>query len=185
MKGTLRIAALIAVVCVAGECASAQSMPKQPPSPANLELTAEVAATTDDGYPSALRVTIKNVGNVAVDMPMLAPVCADAGVKVWVTWTANNASPFTRSWAGSCGSSSAPIVQQIEEHWVRLRPGEFMTTSLSLRDDIRGLGPGIVEYWAVYFPPRVNPKDAADVLQAGYIIPAKILSTEHQTFTLR
>ena len=35
----------------------------------------EVALTTEEGYPAVLRVTVKNVGNVAVDMPMPVVGC--------------------------------------------------------------------------------------------------------------
>jgi hypothetical protein len=185
MKSSLTVAAIVAVFCAATESSFARPVPKTAPSLAQLELTAEVAATTGEGYPAALRVTIKNVGSVPVDMPVLGPECADAGVKVMITWTASDASPFVRGSGGSCFRSLDPVVQQIEEYWIRLRPGEFMTTSLSLRDEIHGLGSGTVEYWVTYSPPPVEPKDAADALQAGYNIPTEKLQTEHWTFTLR
>jgi hypothetical protein len=186
MKGTLPIAALIAVVCAAGQCASGQPEPKKSLTPAQLELTAEVAATTDDGYPAALRVTIKNVGTVDVDMPVLGLQCLpDSVVTISVIWTPNDRSNGGNGGGGGCWGHAAPFKIRVENEWVRLRPGEYLTTREGIRDKIRSFGPGTVEYWVEYKPPKATPAEIAELLQAGYIIPTETLHTEHQSFTLR
>ncbi len=56
--------------------AGAEGKKTKPESLAKLELSVEIATTDDDGYPSALRITIRNVGGVPVDMPVLHERCS-------------------------------------------------------------------------------------------------------------
>ncbi|HEV2214327.1 MAG TPA: hypothetical protein VGR64_03485, partial [Terracidiphilus sp.] len=69
-NGTLKltICGIAAAISAAG-WAQQKPKPKMPRTPVHLGLTAQVATTTDDGYPSSLRVTLTNDGNVTVDMP--------------------------------------------------------------------------------------------------------------------
>lgn len=52
-------------------------------NPARLELSIEVATTTDDGKPSSARVELKNVGNLTVWLPVLGHECT----YLYVQWT--------------------------------------------------------------------------------------------------
>jgi len=73
-------AVIVALMSAGTAMAAGQQKTEKPPNPVYLELSAEVATTTDDGYPAALRITVKNVGNVAVDMPIpISPCLVAAG----------------------------------------------------------------------------------------------------------
>lgn len=174
------------LLLVSSACASAcgQGASKESSSPAQLELTAEVAATTDEGYPAALRITLTNIGDVPVDLPILGLTCSpDNGIAVRAAWTDGRDGSGMGGGCWLCGLSSLKV--RVEKDWVRLRPGEFMTTSANLRGVYARFGPGTVEYWVEYTPPKATPQEVEDLQQAGYIIPTGKLHTEHQRFTLR
>ena len=164
--------------------AHAGSGQKEPAHLAHLELTAEVAATSEEGAPSAVRVTLRNVGNVAVDMPLLRPGChPDNGVQIGTSWTSLDGKLGGGS-GGNCGTDHQPTLRQrVSTQWIRLRPGEFMTTSLQIEALPRE--GHTVEYWVEYIPPDATPKEVEDLLAAGYVIPTQKLETEHRSVTQR
>jgi hypothetical protein len=176
---------LIIVVFVAPIIGQQREAPK-PESPAKLELSSEVATTDDDGYPSALLITISNVGGVAVDMPVLQEDCTpDNGYHVQTTWTPDESSSglgLGRGYGCGAGDQSS-LMFRVQHAWVRLRPGESMTQTkrIDWRDFAKD-GPGTVEYWVEYTPPSPNEKEAASLKQAGYIISVETLETQHSSF---
>ena len=151
-----------------------------------LELTAEVATTTDDGYPSALRVTLRNVGGTAVDMPMNAGGCLpDRGLGVEAYWTPDDEQMGSGS-GGACGSNNEEsLMSRIKRQWIRLRPGEFITETLSLLSRYDPAKQGTVHYRAVYIPPFIAKQELEEARSAGYVIPTRWLSTEQQSFQIR
>jgi len=145
----------------------------------------EIAATDDDGNPSALRVTVTNVGDVPADMPILSQGCApDNGIRLQSTWIPDEPSGRGYGSGYGCGIVDGPgLIYRVEHDWVRLRPGEFMTDTERLVWDRRDEeGRGTVEYWVEYTPPAVTTKEAANLLQSGYVIPAEKLETPHASF---
>lgn len=162
--------------------ANSQSLPKRHASLAQLELTMEVAATTEAGNPSALRVTVKNVGNVAVSMPMLRDGChPDNGVQLESSWS--NAGGFGGGTGGGCGVTDQPtMMDRAKGQWILLRPGEFMTTMLKFEPPVKEAE--TVEYWVQYTPPDATAREIEELLQAGYVIPTEKLETEHRSFVV-
>lgn len=153
-----------------------------------LELGVEIATTEDDGHPTALSVTVKNAGGVAVDMPILHTSCMpDGGVQIRMSWTSSDPHNQTgRGWGGGCLVTDRPsLITRIKNEWIRLRPGEFVTTTESIRDQTNDLEVGTVEHWAVYDPPQATAKEATELEEAGYIIPTEKIETEHRTFAIR
>jgi hypothetical protein len=175
--------------CVYGSVAAGQQKPEKPASPAHLELAMEAAATTEEGYPSVLRVTVKNVGNVAVDMPMPVIGCLPLGghIAVQLNWRPNDPkSTSGRGWGMGCGQSDMPsLMDRVRNQWIRLRPGESVTSSENMYERLGKLDPGTVEYWVEYVPPEASAKELVELQQAGYIVPTERIETAHQSFTVR
>ena len=167
-----------------GSCA--QQERAKPRSPAELGLTAEVATTTDDGYPSTLRVTLKNVGGATVDMPMLAQGCSpDNGERLVVSWTSDDSSLDSGS-GMSCGmSDQGSLMTRLKRDWIRLRPGESMTVTERIRGKYDETKRGTVHYQVEYDPPRATNADLAQVFSAGFVIPTEKLTTTEQSFRIR
>jgi hypothetical protein len=166
-----------------------QQKPEKPVNPAHLELTVEVAATTEEGYPSVLRVTVKNAGNVAVDMPMPKFPCipGGGGVEIRVQWHPKTTKDHTGTFYGHSGCSQdhfASLMIRVQEDWIRLRPGEFIVVSDNFRTKLQNLKRGTVEYWVEYVPPEASAKDLAELQQAGYIIPTEKIETAHLSFVV-
>ena len=183
MRSSFCVASTLVLAVGAGIGADSQSAGKKPLSLAHLELTAEVAATTDEGYPSALRVTVRNVGNLVVTMPILGGDChPDNGVKVESFWISIDEQSGTGG-GGGCGISDQPsLLARARQKWIRLAPGEFMTTMLQL--DAPNKGAGTLEYWVEYTPPDATAREVDDLMQAGIVVPTEKLTTEHRTFMI-
>ncbi len=149
-----------------------------------LELTVEVATTSEDGYPEALRVTLTNVGGAGLTMPVLGDGCSpDNGVKAHSSWMALNGSRGTSN-GGACGIFDGPgIAERLKSIWILLRPGESMTTML--RVGLLNTEAGTEEYWVTYTPPQVTEQDSQEMLDAGIVIPTEKLETEHLSFEVR
>lgn len=143
------------------------------PSPAQLQVSVEQATTTNDGRPSALRVIVKNAGNLAVWMPALGQECT----WVYIEWSGELS-------GYGCGDSGARwhTPERIAKDWVQLRPGEFMSTTVALSPPTDGRKS---EYCAVYVPPRMTKEEAAELLQAGYVIPTEEVKSDPQEYPIR
>lgn len=181
------ITLLIAAAVICGS-ARAQQNPPKPESPAKLELTMEVATTDDDGHPTALAITITNVGSVPVDMPTLKQGCSpDNGIRIVSSWTPDLPSDHGFGSGSACGMFDQPaLLYRVQHDWVRLRPGESMTdTERLVWDQHHEEGPGTVEYWVEFTPPAATAKDIADLLQSGHIIPTEELETAHASFHIQ
>jgi hypothetical protein len=167
--------------------AGAQGKKAKPESLAKLELSVEIATTDDDGSPSALRITIRNVGSVPVDMPVLHERCSpdNGGFHIQSSWSPDNPGPGIGSGYG-CGSSGLQsLMYRILHDWIRLRPGESMTQTEPVQwTAYRGDGPGTVDCWVDYTPPAATDQEIASLQQAGYIIPTEKLETQHSSFRM-
>lgn len=190
MIPSFRIAMIVALMGAGTVMAMGQQRAVMQPNPAHLELTAEVAATTEEGYPSVLRITVKNVGNVAVDMPMPMVPCVPGGggVEMQFEWHYSDPGNHTGVSVGKSGCMQdhfPSLKDRVRYDWIHLQPGEFITVSESLRGRFQNLQPGTVEYWVEYIPPEASAKELAELQQAGYIIPTEKIETAHQTFVVR
>jgi hypothetical protein len=186
----------IAVLAVAGLWATAsqgqsEANRKLDPVPAavQLELTAEVATTTEEGYPAAVRITIQNVGIVPADMPMPQSPCVPGGggISIQHRWEPADSKDHTFVAGGNAGCSQdhfAPLLARIRHEWIRLRPGDFITVSENVREDFRVLETGSIEYWAEYHPPSLTTEEKEQLKNAGYNFPSAKLETEHVTFRI-
>jgi hypothetical protein len=176
MKAGFWVAVLTPALCAVG---FAQSM--KPSSSVRLELTMEVATTNDDGNPSALLVTVKNVGGITVTMPVLGGGChPDNGVQIESFWTSADGQRGSGGGLG-CGITDQPaLAERARGQWIRLRPGEYMTTML--RFDVGQKEAGTVSYWIEYTPPDATPTEIEELSQEGYVIPTDKLETEHRSF---
>jgi hypothetical protein len=175
----------VVVLCVPG---FAQTRAQKPQSLARLELSMEIATTNDDGYPSSLRITVKNAGGVPVDMPVLKQGCSpDNGIKIQSTWMPDEPTDHGHGSGGACGMSDYPsLLYRVQHTWVRLRPGESMTNTERLTWSNGGENvPGTVEYWVEYMPPSATPAEVAELLGEGYVIPTDEVTTEHASFHVR
>ncbi|MGB7985839.1 MAG: hypothetical protein WCF54_11800 [Terracidiphilus sp.] len=178
----------IAALCVGlyASVISAQQKPEKPSNPAHLELTMEVAATTEEGYPSVLRVTVKNVGNVAVDMPMPVIGCLPqhGSIFIHLEWRSIHSENHDGTgWGFGCGEGEMPsLTSRIRDEGIHLRPGEYIASSENIRKRIEGLKPGIVEYWVEFIPPQATIWDITELQKVGYIVPTEKIETAHQSF---
>jgi hypothetical protein len=159
----------------------AQTPVQKPVNPAVLELTAETAATTDEGHPAALRVTAKNIGSVTVTMPMLGGSCSpDNGVALQSFWVSIDERRGSGG-GGACGiSDQPPLSERVRKQWIRLRPGEYMTTMIRLTE--AQYDAGTVEYWVEYTPPDATAQEIKQLMQDGFVIPTEKIATEHRRF---
>jgi hypothetical protein len=179
----LAVAASVWVAAAAGQQKTAK-----PLNSAHLELTTEVAATTEKGYPAVLRITIKNVGNVAIDMPMPQSPCVPegGGIQVHTQWHSSSPevqSGFSSNWG--CGQDHlAKLMVRVHDEWIHLQPGEYIVVSETIRNESRNAKPGIIEYWAEYFPPEATPKELEELRQSGYVVPTDKVETVHRTFAV-
>ncbi len=184
MKASVLVVATSLVLVESGMLAIGQTVPHTPVL-AKLALTVEIAATTDDGNPAALRVTLTNDGNTAVTMPVLSAGCSpDNGVKTSVRWIPDDPSTGGGIGGGCYGLPGRPLPQRVEKDWICLHPGEYMTTTLSLRGAINSFGPGTLEYWVEYTPPQATQAQIFSLLESGYAIPTEALQSQHQSFRI-
>lgn len=162
----------------------AQTIAKGHTSPAQLELTMEVATTNDERLPQALRITARNIGGVAVTMPVLGDRCApENGLKIQTTLSARDGKSVGVGGAGACGIFDRPsLSSRIRTEWVLLRPNEYMTATLRLTPPSKE--PGTVEYWAEYWPPNLTKQESEELVEAGYVIPTEKMETEHASFEI-
>jgi hypothetical protein len=159
-----------------------QSVSKAPRS-VQLELTSEVAATTDEGYPALLLVKLRNVGNDPVDLPWSGTSCLpDGGVSIQWIWTSSDNSSGA-STGGACFADfgQTTLSERVRLEWIHLRPGESITTSENLRSRYRNSRPGTITYW-IQFTPRLTARELAELRQEGYVVPEETLKTAAESF---
>jgi len=174
-------------MAIGSQLAGGQPKAENPRNPVNLELTAEVAATTEDGYPSALRITLKNVGDMAEDMPMPNFGCpgGDGALHVQVEWQSEDGMAGSGGGCGGRLDHRPPLIERVRHEWLRLQPGEFLVMSQSIRPSLQDLQPGFVSYWVEYSPPILKAAEILELQGAGYLVPTQKIETTHETFRMR
>jgi hypothetical protein len=150
IKNVLAMVIMLAGAGIWNSMAAGQQKTEKPVSSAHLEVMVEVAATTEDGYPSVLRVTVKNVGDVAVDMPMPVVGCKPHGghIAIHVNWKPSDETVGKgRGWGEGCGESEGPsLKERIRDEWIHLKPDEFIVISDNFRLRLGQIDPGTIEY---------------------------------------
>ncbi|MFP5234679.1 MAG: hypothetical protein ACLGSD_02155 [Acidobacteriota bacterium] len=165
----------------AGQSAAPVIMPR-----AHLTLSSEVATTTDEGYPSSLRVTLTNAGDMAVSMPLLMQGCGPSnGVQVMVTWVPSGSSNQGLGTGRNCGTGHQPLYEEwVRNEWLRLRPGEFMTITVALPSLSVSRKSGTTTYWVEFVPPDATPQVLNDLWRDGFLIPTEKLRTKEASFQI-
>jgi hypothetical protein len=165
-----------------------QEKPAKPVNPVTLELTMEVATTTEDGLPEALRFTLTNAGNVAVDLPMPAIDCLGENGAIRVPSLARLDGPGTIGGhgSGSGGTGGPTFLERVKSSWLHLRPGEYLTFSGDRRSLVdRASGPATYEYWAEYEPPFLTSEERKELTEGGYAVPTEKVESAHESFAER
>ena len=167
---------------------SQQPKQHQPASLAQLDLSSEIAATTQQGKPAVIRITLKNIGNIAVDLPMPNTSCVneDGSVIVKLVWSSSDPDDHT-GFGEVCGggiTDRPSLMDRARNEWVHLLPGEFLTFNENIHIRTARWKRGNVEYWVTYDPPRLHVKDLSELQAAGFIVPDEELTTHHQNFSI-
>lgn len=166
----------------------AQLKAADPLNAAPLGLSAEVAATTQQGQPAVLRITLKNSGNIAADLPMPGIGCSsdDGALIVRFEWHSNDPNDHSgRGWGCGGGSDHGQsLMDRVRNQWIELQPGEFLTVSENLRPYIGSMEPGTVEYWVEYTPPTIKPEELIALKTTGFTAPTEKLITDRHTFSV-
>jgi len=179
--------AVLAIVCLLPSLSYCQQKP--PVTAPQLELSMEAATTTDDGKPSSFRITLKNVGSLAADLPMPEARCVvgGGGIEIRSLWYSGD--PATRSSGFSagatCGMDHFPSLQyRVQNQWIRLRPVESVVVSVSVRREFISAEKGELEFWAEYTPPDLKDGERAELQESGLFAPMKKIETEHRTYPI-
>jgi hypothetical protein len=134
---------LALAVFVAGECFAATPFAQGQHKPAaddgnavHLEGTSEIAASSEEGYPSVLRITLKNSGTIAVDLPMPGIGCSagDGAVYPQLSWQPDEGMSGTGGGCVRGMSDRPPLMTRVREQWIRLFHSEFIVMSVNIRD---------------------------------------------------
>jgi hypothetical protein len=186
VKTVLFVLSMGVLICSRGS-AEAQQNPA-PQNPVQLELTMEVATTTEDGLPAALRFTLRNVGYVAVDLPLPVLDCVGSSGTIRVKSKVHlEGAPPSTGKAHGCGygrDHELPIAERIRTQWFHLLPGEH----LNLTGDRRILidkvdAPATYDYWAEYEPPALTPDQRAEAARSGYLVPTETVQSDHLSYS--
>jgi hypothetical protein len=185
VKTAVFVLSMGALLCMPGR-AAAQQKPA-PMSLAQLELTMDVATTTSEGLPAALRFTLKNSGYTALDIPLPSLDCSGINGSIRVRVAVHHEGPETSGRGHACmigTDHEPPLADRVKTQWFHLLPGE----SLTLTGDRRRLvdkadGPATYEFWAEYEPPPLTPADRDRLAQDGYIVPSVSIDSDHLSYS--
>ncbi|HEY1160234.1 MAG TPA: hypothetical protein VGE83_06360 [Terracidiphilus sp.] len=183
------MALVSAVLCILSASANGQEKPAKQPNPVRLELTMEVATTTDDGLPAALRFTLTNIGNVGVDMPMPAIDCQGPNGAIRVPSVARLDGPGGPAGGHGCGGGiydGLTFGERVKSTWLHLQPGEYLNFSGDRRSLVdQAGGPATYEYWAEYEPPSLTPEERNELAQGGFLVPTENVESAHLSYSQR
>lgn len=168
-----------------------RSCPSQQPAAASpgvarLELTMEIAATTEDGQPTALRFTLRNIGAVSVDIPAPAIDCTGGNGSIRIRTVIHFDGSQGTGRGHGCGGGvfDGPVLLvRIRTQWFHLRPGEYLIFTGDARSMIdRADKPATYEYWAVYDPPALTAEEQTVVVRNGYVVPSEPVESDSLHF---
>ena len=184
MKKRLTVSAM--AFCLTPFLAPAQQAKEKPQILAQLQLSAEIAATTDDGQPTVLRITLENAGDIAVDLPMPAVGCTgpDGAAQAILHWHSNEDGSGSGGGCGGTITDRPTLIDRVRREWLHLRPGEFLIFTENLRPQTASMKPGTVEYWVEYQPPKLQPDELTQLEALGYVVPTEELKTRPQHFSI-
>lgn len=187
MKGAFAAVTAFAALSILSAIAAGQEKPAEQPNPVQLELAMEVATTTEDGLPAALRFTLTNIGNVAVDMPIPAIDCQGPNGAIRVPSVARLDGPGTPAGGHGCGGGMTDgytFAERVKSTWLHLLPGEYLTFIGDRRLLVdRAGGPATYEYWAEYEPPIITMEQRVELEQGGYFVPTEKVVSAHLSYS--
>jgi hypothetical protein len=187
MKTALAAVIVFAVLSFLSVRAGGQGTPRKQPNPVQLELTMEVATTTDDGLPEALRFTLTNVGNFAVNLPIPVIDCQGGNGAIRVPSVARLDGPGTPAGGHGCGGGGfggPPFRERVKSTWLHLQPGESLTFTGDRRSLVdKAGGPATYEYWAEYEPPSLTAEQRNELEQDGYRVPTEKVESGHLSYS--
>ena len=187
MKRAIAAEMILAGLGVLTLRADGQMTPPKQPNPVQLELTMEVATTTEDGLPAALRFTLTNVGNFAVDMPIPSIDCHGENGDIRVPSVAWLNGPGTPAGGHGCGGDvydGPPFRERVKSSWLHLLPGESLTFTGDRRSLVdKAGGPATYEYWAEYEPPSLTPEQRNELERDGYRFPTEKVESAHLSYS--
>ncbi|HWE87294.1 MAG TPA: hypothetical protein VG267_20275 [Terracidiphilus sp.] len=177
---------LVAFSLGGGRAVAAQQAVLPSHGTARIELTLDVATTTEDGLPAALRFTLRNIGDVPVEIPPPAIDCivSDGSIRIKAVIHFDGPEGVRRGHGCGGGVSHEPsLLVRIRTEWFHLRPGEYLTFMGDARNMIdRSDKPATYEYWAVYEPPKLTAKELGIVAQNGFVIPSEPVESDSLQF---
>lgn len=176
------ILAAVAVASVFVHPAAAQARLVNPPG-VKLELTMEVATTTEDGLPEALQFTLTNVGSVAVSIPAPAIDCGGSNGSIFVEVQIHFDGPEGPKAGHGCGGSimgsALPFAEKVRKEWLHLRPGDHLTFFGDRRRMVDKAGaPATYEIRAVYTPPALLAEQRAQAARNGILVPVQDVESD-------
>jgi hypothetical protein len=187
MRSEFAVAAVLGGLGVLSVFANGQKTPAKQPNLVQLEQTMEVATTTEGGFPAALRFTLTNNGNVAVDMPTPAIDCQGPNGTIRVRSVVRLDGPGSGCTGHSCASGigdGPSFGERVKSTWLHLLPGEYLTFTGDRRFLVdRVDGPATYEYWAVYEPPSLTPEQRNELAQRGYLVPTDKAACDHLSYS--
>jgi len=163
---------------------AAEDLP-EPPG-VRLELTMEVATTTNDGLPAALRFTLTNIGSVPIDIPMPAIDCTGSNGSIRVRSEVHFDGTVRAAHGHGCGGGvldGLPFVEKVRSSWFRLRPGEYLIFMGDRRTMVdKADAAATYEIHAIYIPPKLTPEERRLASQNGFVIPAKTVESNSVSY---
>lgn len=190
MKARIWISFIAVLVPGATTGLGVQTFAERPPSAAQMELRMEVATTNEDGSPQALRFTLTNDGNTPVVLPIPTIDCITGNGRIYLHSKIASGNPNGGGFGHGClsggGHVGEKIVERVKKEWIELQPGEFLVFTgdgRTMLDKSDGLI--TYEYWAEYEPPKLSETESRQLQEAGYVVPADNVTSEHLTYSER
>jgi hypothetical protein len=187
VKTTLFVLSISVLLCIS--TAAVTQSPSPPETSVQLEMALEVATTTPEGLPAALRFTLKNIGYSAVDLPLPALDCSGNNGTVRIRAAVHHERPETGGYGHGCmvGTDHEPsLVDRVRTQWFHLLPGEYLTLTGDRRQLVdKAEGPATYEFWAEYEPPPITKEERNELAQAGYMVPSVSVESDHLSYSER
>jgi hypothetical protein len=173
------------LLCRTGTAQQEADVVTDPPG-VRLELTMEVATTTNDGLPAALRFTLVNIGSVPVDIPLPAIDCSGPNGSIRIHAEVHYDGPMSTGYGHGCGggvTDGPSFLEKIRREWLRLRPGEYLTFLGDRRTMVdKANVPATYEIHAIYTPPALTPLERSIAAQNGFVVPAEAVESDSLSY---
>jgi len=140
----------------------------------SLQLQAEVVASDEHGYPTAIRIELRNIGDAPVYLPMPAVRCGGRDGVVSVQFQFRSAEGKPGQGYGCVvadGNDSKAGLERLRAEWIELSPDHSFVFTEDVQWYTKGLGPGKLTYWPRYDPPWLTEGEKKELRASGYLFP--------------